>query len=94
MFQVIISKDAENDLKKSCEWYDLQQAGLSNKFLKAFFYTLKFIEANPLIYQIRHKRKYRFAKMNGFPFVIVYKIDKQMVLVNAVFHTSRNPEVF
>lgn len=92
MLDVIIFKSAEDDLKQSCEWYELQQTGLSNRFLKDFFGKLGTIRNNPLIYPVKFSEKYRFARLNDFPFFIVFEIKDDTILVNSVFHTSRDPQ--
>jgi plasmid stabilization system protein ParE len=92
VFDVIIFKSAEDDLKQSCEWYELQQTGLSKRFLKDFFGKLTIIQNTPLIYSIKFSGRYRFARLNDFPFFIVFEIKGNTVLVNSVFHTSRNSQ--
>ena len=81
-------------MQNSAEWYDQQQAGLGEKFLIQVINSFHSIEANPLHYEEKFSKKFRFALVHGFPFVVVFKIKEQLVVVNAVFHTSRNPEKF
>ena len=53
-------------------------------------------------FEIISQNSYAFPKtgnnlrkyvMKKFPFVILYLIDKTIVKIIAVFHTSRNPEI-
>jgi toxin ParE1/3/4 len=71
-----------------------KQTGVGERFLLEVIATFSLIEASPLHYEEKFSKKFRFAKVNDFPFVVVFKIKKQMVVVNSVFHTSRNPKRF
>lgn len=94
MYHLQVLRKAREDMQKSAEWYEEQQAGLGDRFLLKVISTFRSIENNPLHYQERFSKKFRLAKVHDFPFVIVFKIKKQLVVVNSVFHTSRNPKRF
>lgn len=94
MYRIKLLDSAYSDLKKSSNWYDLQKDGLGKLFLKQFFRTLKHIEQNPYLYAVKFFEEFRFAKLNKFPFFIVFEIIEDVVAVNAVFHTSRSPKEF
>jgi plasmid stabilization system protein ParE len=94
MYNLIISEAAKDDMKESSEWYEEQKTGLSKQFLKEVFLKLQYIENNPLLYSIRFSGKFHFAKVSRFPFLIVYEIFEGSVIINAVFHTSKNPQNF
>ncbi|HEY5327948.1 MAG TPA: type II toxin-antitoxin system RelE/ParE family toxin [Mucilaginibacter sp.] len=94
MYQLQVLRKAREDMQKSADWYDEQQAGVGDRFLREVISTFQLIETNPLHYQERFSKKFRFANVYDFPFVVVFKIKKQLVIVNSVFHTSRNPKRF
>jgi len=94
VYQLQILRKAREDMQKSAAWYDERQSGLGNRFLLEVTRTLRLVEANPLHYEERFSKKFRFAVVKVFPFVIVYKIKDKTVVVNSVFHTSRNPRRF
>jgi hypothetical protein len=94
MYQLRILQKAREDMQKSADWYNEQQSGLGERFLLHIVGTFRLIEANPLHYEQKFSRQFRFAKVNVFPFVVVFKIKKHFVIVNAVFHTNRNPKKF
>lgn len=89
-----ILQKARHDMQKSADWYDEQQAGLGERFLRSVIAAFKRIETAPLHYEIKFSKKFRFAQTESFPFLVVFKIKKDIVVVHAVFHTSRNPEKF
>ena len=94
MYNLQILRKAREDMQKSATWYDEKQSGLGDRFLQEVVKTLRLIEANPLHYEKKFSKSFRFALVHVFPFVVVFKIKKQIVIINAVFHTSRNPKRF
>ena len=94
MYQLQVLRKAREDMQKSANWYDKQMPGLGDRFLLEVISTFRLIESNPLHYQERFSKSFRLAKVHHFPFVIVFKIKKQVVVVNSVFHTRRNPKRF
>ena len=94
MYQLRVLQKAREDMQKSADWYNEQQSGLGERFLLHVVGTFRLIEANPLHYEEKFSKKFRLAQVAVFPYVVVFKIKKQLVVVNAVFHTSRNPKKF
>jgi hypothetical protein len=94
MYQLQVLQKAREDMQKSADWYNEQQSGLGDRFLLHVIGIFRLIEANPLHYEEKFSKKFRFAQVAVFPYVVVFKIKKQLVIVNAVFHTSRNPKRF
>jgi len=94
MYQLQISSAARNDLADSFLWYDKQQKGLGNEFLQEVFLTFDAIENNPFVFAVRFSGKFHFGKINRFPDLVVYETFDDKIIINAVFHTSRNPSRF
>ena len=94
MYQLQVLQKAREDMQKSADWYNEQQSGLGQRFLLHVVNTFRLIEANPLHYEEKFSKQFRFARVAIFPFVVVFKIKEDRVVVNAVFHTSRNPKKF
>jgi toxin ParE1/3/4 len=94
MYQLQVLQKAREDMQKSFDWYNEQQSGLGERFLLEVIATFRLIETAPLHYKEKFSKKFRFARVSVFPYVIVFKIKKQFVVVNSVFHTSRNPKRF
>ena len=94
MYQLQVLRKAREDMQKSADWYNEQQARLGERFLLQVIITLRLIEANPLHYEEKFSKKFRFAQVHDFPYVVVFNIKKQRVVINAIFHTSRNPKKF
>ena len=92
-FSIEVSSDAEIDFDKSYEYYYDDNLGVADAFFKRINISLEFIRQTPYSSPIIHKdiRKYTVKK---FPFVIYYKIADSVIRVIAIFHTSRNPEIW
>ncbi|WP_010419538.1 type II toxin-antitoxin system RelE/ParE family toxin [Anaerophaga thermohalophila] len=92
-FSIEISDEAEIDFDKSYEYYFEESPKVANAFFKRINISLEDIKQNPFTFPIAHKevRKYLVRK---FPFVIYYQIDNSTIKVVAIFHTSRNPEIW
>ena len=91
----IISVFAKNDLSDASKWYEKQQKGLGRRFLNEIKEAFEVICINPECYQIRYDDcRIYFTKI--FPFSIHYQYigDKHEILIKAVFHTARNPQIW
>ncbi len=91
MYKLEISWAARNDLADSVLWYNEQQKDLGTQFLEEVFEQLAHITYNPSLFPVRFSGKFRVGRLNRFPFIIVYEIVAESIIINAVFHTSRNP---
>lgn len=89
-FQVINEPRAKQEILDAASWYEEQQAGLGERFLDELDKVVHQIEANPRLFPKKFGQT-RQASLSVFPFVILYQIEVDVVLVFAVFHTSRNP---
>ena len=72
------------------DWYEEQQQGLGELFLKELNRCFDKIEEWPLLYAIIEK-DFRQIVLQTFPYVVVFETTESDVIVYAVFHTSRSP---
>ena len=92
-FKIELSDEAENDFNKSYEYYAKESEKVADNFYKQVDNSLNKISKNPHAYPQAYK-KVRKHVMKKFPFIIYYQIKQVVVRVIAVFHTSRNPEIW
>ena len=92
-FSIELSDEAEDDFDKSYEFYIEDNPKVADTFFKQVNLGFENIKINPKSFPIAHKdvRKYVVKK---FPFVIYYRIIDTIIQVIAIFHTSRNPEIW
>ncbi len=91
MYQLVIKPRAIQMAKDAYEWYEEEQPGLGNLFLTELEISYDKIEAWPASYA-KIKKNFRQAILKTFPYVVVFEIFKNEVVVYAVFHTSRSPK--
>lgn len=88
---LIINEEAAAEIQDAYDYYEEQQAGLGDYFIKVLYarlgQILKAPNGNQLVYA-----SYRQAVVFKFPFVIIYEIEEGAIIVYSVFHTSRNPK--
>jgi plasmid stabilization system protein ParE len=92
-YRLIIRPEAETDLTEAYDWYESQLAGLGAEFLLVVEASLAAIQRNPKQYQVLH-RGIRRALTRRFPFGIFYLIRRNMVIVLAVLHAKRDPQLW
>jgi plasmid stabilization system protein ParE len=85
-------EEARSEFINAVSWYEMQAAGLGERFLQNTLKLTDLIVSQPMLFEIKQSG-YRETKISHFPFLLVYRIDpdQQIVVIVAVFHTSRNP---
>jgi len=91
-YRVIIRPEAENDLKKAFEWYEDKRKGLGYDFLLQVDAGIRFIERNPNIHSITYKET-RTHLVRRFPYKIIYIFEERKIIVLAVLHGKRSPDL-
>lgn len=83
---------ARKELLEAWEWYEDKQEGLGDRFRNQVNQKIKQVIQTPERYPEK-KRSFREAKIDVFPYLLIYKIAsrKKVVTIISVFHTSRNP---
>jgi toxin ParE1/3/4 len=81
---------AAMEVLEAYDWYELQREGLGAEFLDELemFYTG--ILRNPTSYGF-YDKAVRQGKMNRFPYVVVFEIFDESVVVYSVFMTKQDP---
>lgn len=90
-----IDIDAFNDIQNTSEWYEMQLKGLGLRYKNQVKKQINSLKKNPYLFSIKYN-EIRCRKIEKFPFLIHYTIDEEFKIINvfAVFHTSRNPEIW
>ncbi|MBO2543752.1 type II toxin-antitoxin system RelE/ParE family toxin [Salegentibacter sp. BDJ18] len=88
-FRLKIDSSAQLDLELAIDWHEARQIGLGKRFLDDFEHTLFRIQSNP--YMFRLEGNYRNALLDIFPYIIIFEIDNQEIIILAVFNTHQNP---
>ena len=91
VFNILLSSKATAELEDAIQYYNQIDKKLGEKFYSEFIENLNYVRINPFLFQIKFDT-FREIPLKKFPFVIVYELIDLSIIVNAVFHTSRNPE--
>jgi len=83
--------EALADIQSAYQWYEDQEAGLGQRFLKHLDSTFELIAAFPWNYPLRTKA-YRRGFVDKFPYAVYFKLHEEKIVVGYIFHTSRNPK--
>ena len=90
VYKLILKPEAENDLGEAIEYYQSKRKGLGLKFLKCVQKFFDRITKNPLHYPLK-SNQFREAYIQKFPYVIIYEIIDNEIVVFSVFNTHQNP---
>jgi hypothetical protein len=92
-WQIVHHPLIQKDLSDAYEWYENQQKGLGERFIKATQRRLEAIALRPQSFGSRTNKKYREVKVDGFPYLISYRINEltNLVLVASIHHTKKHP---
>ncbi len=93
MHKLIFRPLAKDDIQKSVDYYDLINPKLSDIYLKELDDTINNIQNKPEAFQ-KQLGEIRVAFLKRFKFGIYYKLYDQTIVVLAVLHTSRNPQIW
>lgn len=69
---LIILPEAERDSAEAYAWYEQQESGLGEEFLRCVDACIQSIRRNPEMYRVVFE-KYRRAVLRRFPYVIFYE---------------------
>ena len=90
--KVIISPEAEVDLKEAFSWYEDKRTGLGYDFLLQVDAEINFINRNPEIHPIEY-RGTRKHVIKRFPYKIIYFVEEEKMIVLAILHGKRRPDL-
>jgi mRNA-degrading endonuclease RelE of RelBE toxin-antitoxin system len=92
-YRIVFHSEVYEDYKEAYTFYEAKQEGLGERFLAALEKKIEKILSSPEIFGEKSKRGYREAKVDAFPYAIVFKIYKQQktILVNSIHHEKKHP---
>jgi len=91
MASVIYRDEATDDIIVAMRWYRDQKDGLDERFLKAVLtceaFVHQFPKGAPVVY--KHQRQ---TPLKGFPYVMLYGVWHDDLVIYRIFHTSQHPK--
>lgn len=90
-YRIEIKEEAKLEIVEAYSYYEEKRIGLGEEFLE----HLNMYFERILVYPTRYPQKrkpYREAFLKRFPFLIIYELLKDSIVVYSVFNTWQNPE--
>ena len=91
VFSISLTQKSEQEFIDAVIYYETQQRGLGERFQNSINILLNNICKNPFAYQRKFKH-YREAISKPFPYLVVYEINENEIVVVAIFHAKQNPK--
>lgn len=88
--KVVLTSRADQEIDEACDWYEGCELGLDERFLQELGKAFDAIALHPEFYPIRFASIRRII-LKKFPYAVYYRHDGEMIVVEAVFHESRDP---
>jgi plasmid stabilization system protein ParE len=91
--RVILSPDAEADIRSAIEWYHRVDPALAFRFEKETITKLRQIRQFPYRFQII-RGAVRQAPLKRFPYAVYYHLRSNRVTITAVLHQRRSDDIW
>lgn len=79
---------------EAIEWYEERERGLGIRFRESVERTIGLARNDPFLYQVAEPTYLRRAPVGDFPYILVYSVRDDELLIVAIFHTSRDPLIW
>jgi plasmid stabilization system protein ParE len=88
--EVSYQTEARSEGLAAAAWYEMQQDGLSGRFLAQWRETESRMASNPECHRC-FEGELRKCRFSIFPYALVFRIKDRRIQVLAVMHMSREP---
>lgn len=92
-YSIEISDEAECDFDNSYKYYFADSPKVADAFFQRISISFESIKTIPFSFPEVYKNVRKFT-VKKFPFVIYFQVEEYAIKVIAIFHTSRNPEIW
>lgn len=89
MHQVVVRKKAILRAQDAYDWYKGQSVSAANGFITALEECYSRLSANPLAYTFLNHRLRRI-RLQGYPYLLIFEVKGNKVVVFTLVHTKRN----
>ena len=89
-FSLFVTERAQSNINEAIDWYEFKGRNLGKSFFTDFEATLNYILRNPYLFPLKI-HPFRETTLSNFPYLIIYDIIDDTVVVVSVFNTSKNP---
>ncbi|HEX2568090.1 MAG TPA: type II toxin-antitoxin system RelE/ParE family toxin [Polyangia bacterium] len=93
MRRLVLRPEARAEIEEAALWYEEQRLGLSDGYISELEAVLHRVREAPLHFP-EVESHVRRAPLHRFPYAVYFLLEEQAVVVVAVLHVRRNPEVW
>lgn len=90
---VVLRRKARAEFDAAIDWYEQQRPGLGTEFAERVQAVFDRISAMPEMHA-KVYQEVRKALVRQFPYAVYYRVRADRVVVLAVVHNKRNPNVW
>lgn len=90
-YNLSVQIEAILEIREAFEWYEDQKGGLGYELLDEIETCYEKLTDNPLRYSLINQY-YRRIKTNRFPYLLIYEVEGDDIIINSVRHIKRNRE--
>lgn len=90
MLSIVFQPQAERDLQTICNYYDDLEPGVGRRFAAAVAEQLTRAALMPQAFPI-YMAEWRKARPYRFPYLILFELDGDRLIVAAIVHGHRDP---
>jgi plasmid stabilization system protein ParE len=84
---------ARAEMQDASKWYEAKRSGLAAKFLEEIERCLSLAASNPIQFPLQ-TLDIRRITTRQFPYNIYFRPEAQRIVVVAVFHVNRDPQIW
>jgi len=89
-YNVWLQDEAILEMDNAFEWYEDQREGLGDELIEEIESCYEYLRINPQRYSYINPL-YRRIKTNRFPYILVYEIEGNDVIIISIRHIKRKP---
>jgi plasmid stabilization system protein ParE len=89
--RLVFRPEADFEINEAAEWYEARGQGLAVEFLRILDACIESIRRDPLRYPVVHG-EVRRAVLRRFPYIVIYAVREDEIVVIACFHGRRDPK--
>lgn len=94
---LVVLHDAEREASQAAKWYEAKQVNLGSAFLDELEVAFRAIEADPTSLPFLESNEsatmeFRRVLLTKFPYLVIFTIRDEDILVVAVAHAHRKPD--
>ncbi len=90
-YTLAFHQEALDELQEAHQWYEQQRKGLGVAFMDTIDELVQRILIKPKSFPKAYKQR-RKALPAQFPYLVIFEMHGDVVLVVAIIHASRNPK--